>query len=440
MAEELLMPKLGMTMEEGILTEWFKQEGDEVEQGDPIFEVMTDKINIEVEAPKTGVLLKKLAEEGETVPVNQIVGYIGKAGENVPDSVPSPPSAHSRPRATEGREAVEPQTTAPDQTEQPSADESRELTKRNGLVRATPSARRLARIHRIDLQSVSGTGPRGRIQARDVEEAAQRRRQGIVGDTAPGNSETSDVRSDKVSLAENSDGWRGSVPYEEEPLKGVRKVIADRMVQSVRQAPHVTLHRWVVMDAAMQFKREWEEAVRDETGYKWSVNDLLVLAVARALRRHPEMNACVKDDAVRRYRDVNVGVAVQTDDGLMVPVLRRADQLRIGELVRQFRELVTKARRRSLTAEEMSGGTFTISNLGNYGIEMFTPIINQPQVAILGVGKIVTQPEWKDHQWGPVQHMPLSLSFDHRVVDGAPAAQFLQTVAHYLEEPRKLFI
>jgi pyruvate dehydrogenase E2 component (dihydrolipoamide acetyltransferase) len=439
MAEELLMPKLGMTMEEGILTEWFKQEGDEVEQGDPIFEVMTDKINIEVEAPKAGVLLKKLADEGETVPVNQVVGYIGKAGENVPDSVPSPPSAHSRPRATEEHEAVEPQTTAPDQTGQTEGD-GKELTKKNGLVRATPSARRLARIHHIDLQTILGTGPRGRIQARDVEEAAQRKRQGRVGDTAPGDSETPVVRGDKVPLPETSDDRGGSAHYEEVPLKGVRKVIADRMVQSVRQAPHVTLHRWVAMDAALQFKQEWEEAVRDESGYKWSVNDLLVLAAARALRRHPEMNACVEDDAVRRYRDVNIGVAVQTDDGLMVPVLRRADQLRIGELVRQFREIVTKARRRSLTGEEMSGGTFTISNLGGYGIEMFTPIINQPQVAILGVGKIVTQPEWKDRQWVPVQQMPLSLSFDHRVVDGAPAAQFLQTVAHYLEEPRALFI
>lgn len=439
MADELLMPKLGMTMEEGVLTEWFKQEGDEVEQGEPVFEVMTDKINIEVESPKSGVLLKVLAHEGETVPVNQVVGYIGEEGEDVPDKTAD--AIDNKADESERSEAVSSEkTTFPAEENDETVNESEDNTKRNGNVRATPSARRLARIHNIDLHTVSGTGPRGRIQARDVEEAVggQERRLPEV-DTQPGAEKAArSTESAKQPAAVNA--AVATANYEEVPFKGIRKVIGERMVQSVQQAPHVTLNRWVTMEAASRFKKEWEDAVRDETGHKLSINDLLVMAAARALKQHSEINATLEGDTIRQYGDVNIGIAVQTDYGLIVPVLHEVNRLNVGELVKRFREKVEKARNRTLSTEDTSGGTFTISNLGGYDIETFTPIINQPQAAILGVGKIVTQPEWNGETWDPVKKMPLSLSFDHRLVDGAPAAAFLQTLARYLEEPRKLLI
>lgn len=444
MADELLMPKLGMTMEEGVLTEWFVQEGDEVEQGEPLFEVMTDKINIEVEAPKSGVLLKALVDAGETVPVNQPVGYIGEAGEEVPEKRGTAVDQADGQVTDPGDSEIEIPPTATEKNEQPALG-SANHTQRNGSVRATPSARRLARIHDIDLRRITGTGPRGRIQARDVERVVSKREPQVSETVMP---PVANQRGETERTADPAEPFRQPtadvqatpVDAAEVPLTGIRKVIAERMVQSVQQVPHVTLNRWVKMQAASQLKREWEEVVREVTGFTLSLNDLLVMAAARALQKHPEMNATLDGDTIRRYSEVNIGIAVQTDDGLMVPVLHEVNRLNVSELVKQFREKVDQARNHTLRPEDTAGGTFTISNLGGYDIETFTPIINPPQAAILGVGKMVTRPEWNGDTWLPVKTIPLSLSFDHRVVDGAPAARFLQTLAHYLEEPRKLLI
>ena len=434
MADELLMPKLGMTMEEGVLTEWFVQEGGEVAQGDPIFEVMTDKINIEVEAPKSGVLLKVLVSEGEAVPVNQVVGYIGDKGEEIPEQ-PDNVASQEKYQPTDVRNSV---VGHPEH----SADVPQDKTKLNRLIRTTPSARRLARIHNIDLRTVTGTGPRGRIQARDVEQVVDERERRLsetnTHSAADGRAEAATAGLFKQPAATDTESVLTT--YEEVPLKGIRKVIGERMVQSIQQVPHVTLNRWVKMQAASQFKQEWEQIVYKQAGFKLSINDMLVLAVARALLKHPEMNATLEGETVRRYRDVNIGIAVQTDNGLMVPVLHEINRVSVSELVKQLREKINKARNRSLSLEDTTGATFTISNLGGYDIEMFTPIIDQPQVAILGVGTMVTRPEWIGDTWTPVKSMPLSLSFDHRIVDGAPAAQFLQTLAHYLKEPQTLLI
>ena len=312
-------------------------------------------------------------------------------------------------------------------------------------MRATPSARRLARIHDIDLRRITGTGPRGRIQARDVERVVSKREPQVSETVMP---PVANQRGETERTADPAEPFRQPtadvqatpVDAAEVPLTGIRKVIAERMVQSVQQVPHVTLNRWVNMQAASQFKQEWEQIVYKQAGFKLSINDLLVLAVARALLKHPEMNATLEGETVRRYRDVNIGIAVQTDNGLMVPVLHEINRISVSELVKQLREKINKARNRSLSLEDTTGATFTISNLGGYDIEMFTPIIDQPQVAILGVGTMVTRPEWIGDTWTPVKSMPLSLSFDHRIVDGAPAAQFLQTLAHYLKEPQTLLI
>lgn len=430
------MPKLGMTMEEGVLTEWFVNEGDEVVKGDPLFEVMTDKINIEVEAPESGVLLKVLADEGETVPVNKVIGYIGETGEAI-DDVP-PQLQDVKTETTDAVVAPAPQFAA-----QPAPAEKEKDTVVPRTVRATPSARRLARIHKIDLSTVTGTGPRGRIQARDVEQAAEQQKA-----QAPRERGVETAAPEKPTAEETARTTRSATEpapypapaYTETVYQGIRQVIGERMVQSVREIPHVTLHRWANMERMLQFKSQWEDVVREEAGYKLSLNDLLVLACVRTLKRHPELNATLDEGSIRSYGETHIGMAVQTDAGLVVPVIRGANRMSLSEIVKALRDKIERAKNRKLTPEELGGGTFTISNLGGYGIELFTPIINAPQAAILGVGQMTVQPVWDGQSWQPVHQLPLSLSFDHRIVDGAPAAEFMQTLAEYLEQPQKLLI
>ncbi|NIR86877.1 2-oxo acid dehydrogenase subunit E2 [Candidatus Bathyarchaeota archaeon] len=361
MVTKVMMPRLSLTMTEGTVVQWFKKEGEKVEKGEPLVEVLSDKVTYEVEAPASGVVRKILAEEGADVPVAETLAMITAPDEELPEA-----------------EAV--------------AEAPAERVKERIL--ASPAAKRLAREHGVDLAQVKGTGSEGRI----VEE---------------------DVRSfvEEVKVAPRV--------REVIPLTGIRKTAAERVSMSARRAPHSTINMEVDMSNAAKLREK----------FQFSYTDVLVKAVAKALTEHPVINSTLEKDQIKIFEDVNIGVAVATEKGLVVPVVRKADKKELKEVSSTLKGLVEKAREGKLTLEEMSGGTFTITNLGMFGVDVFTPIINPPETAILGVGRVVEKPVVADKEIVTKPMMNLSLSFDHRVVDGAPAAQFLQKVKYILENP-----
>ncbi len=357
MVTKVLMPRLSLTMKEGTVVQWFKKEGEEVEKGEPVVEVLSEKVTYEVEAPASGVLRKILAEEGMDVPVAETLGIITAPDEKLPEVV--------------------------------------EVTKER--IIASPAAKRLGRERDIDLAQIKGTGPDGRIVEEDVQRFLQ-----------------------EIEV----------VPRVREviPLTGIRKTAAERVSVSAKRAPHSTITMEVDMSDTARLRERLQV----------SYTDVLVKAVAKALTEHPIINSTLEKEVIRIFADVNIGVAVATDRGLIVPVIRDADKKSIEEITSSLRELVDRAKQGNLSKEELTGGTFTITNLGMYGVDEFTPIINPPETAILGVGRVVERPVVKDKQIVVKPVMKLSLSFDHRVVDGAPAAEFLQEVKTYLEEPSSL--
>jgi len=361
---KVMMPRLSLTMKEGTVVQWFKKEGESVEKGEPVVEVLSDKVTYEVEAPASGVVRKILAEEGTDVPVAETLAIITAPEEELPDTKAA--------------------------TEEPTV-------KAKKRIIASPAAKRLAREYGLDLAQVEGTGPEGRIVEEDVTR--------FINETTV----TPKVREVIV-------------------LTGIRKTAAERVSLSTRRAPHSTITMEVDMSNATKLREESQ----------LSYTDLLVKAVARALKEHPIMNSTLEEDQIKIFEDVNVGVAVATEKGLIVPVIRNADKKKLKEISSALKELVEKARAGTLTLEEMSGGTFTITNLGMFGVDIFTPIINPPETAILGVGRVMAKPVVIDKEILAKPVTELSLSFDHRVVDGVPAAQFLQKIKQTLENAASL--
>ncbi|MGY3750249.1 dihydrolipoamide acetyltransferase family protein [Vagococcus acidifermentans] len=412
MAHEVLMPKLSSTMTEGTITTWLKQEGESVEIGEPIFEVMTDKIAIEVEAYEEGILLKRYLGDGDSAPVNAIVAYIGEEGESVPDA--APPSVQEDESGVS--EAEQPDTpNAADAIEE----KSKPVTT---LIRATPSARRLARQRKIDLSAVEGSGPRGRIQAEDVK---RYKPEPAVPVAAP-------AKTEKAETAEVI------------PWSGMRKVVADRMSQSKATVPHVTMNASVDMSEIDKLRQHLLPVVEERTALRLSYTELIVKAVTVALKEFPVFNAHALDDGIHLHKEINIGLAVAVKDGLLVPVIRNAQDKGLAELTKTAKDLAGKAREGRLNPDDMQGGTFTISSLGRSRVENFTPIINAPEVAILGVGGMTKSCIMKeeDGQMIPVNVpvLQLSLSFDHRAADGAPAAAFLSRIVEILENPLQLLL
>lgn len=365
MVTKVVMPKLSLTMRTGSIGRWYKREGETVEKGEPIVEIISEKATYDLEAPASGILRKILVKEGEEAPVDAVIAIITAPDEQIP--------------------AEELAVKAPE--------EAIEIRER---IPASPAAKRLAREYGIDLSLVKGTGPGGRILEEDVRR-----------------------------FIEES---KGIMPKVKEviPLSGYRKTTAERVSASFRTAPHSTVFMSVDFSRAMELHEK----------LKVSYTAIIVAAVAKALTENPIMNSTIEGDKIKVFEDVNVGVAVATDRGLVVPVIHNADKKSLKEIDAILNDLVKKAREGRLGKEEVSGGTFTVSNLGMYDVEFFTPIINPPEAAILGVGKIfeklVMQPD------GKVAFKPavmLSLSYDHRIVDGAPAAVFLQKVKQHLENP-----
>lgn len=378
MVTKVVMPRLSLTMKEGSVAQWFKKEGETVNKGEPLVEVLSEKATVEVEAPASGILRKILAEQGVDVPVNATLAIIAEANEEIPE--------------TEMKVTVTVQEE--EEVEMPTGTQIKMIRPTDEHVLASPAAKRLAREHEVDLAQVQGSGPEGRITEIDVQRFVEEA------------------------------GQRGPRVKEVIPLAGMKKTTAERVSRSFKTAPHSTVIMEVNMSNAAKIRHEKQI----------SYTELLVAAAASALRKHPLLNSTLtEDEKIKIYENINVGVAVATEQGLVVPVIHDADHKSLEEIASKLRELAEKARTGKLSKEDITGGTFTITNLGMYGVDMFMPIINPPEAAILAAGKIADRPMAEEERIVIRPLMILSLAYDHRIVDGAPAAKFLQEIKKALE-------
>jgi pyruvate dehydrogenase E2 component (dihydrolipoamide acetyltransferase) len=401
MATRIDMPQLGLTMEKGTILQWLKAEGETVDKGQPVVLIQTEKVEYEVEAPAAGTLLKVIAAEGTELPVGGLMGIVGQPGASVAALLGAAPA----PAAQAGAAAPAP-AAAPAAVQAPIAAPERAPGER---VRISPVAKKLAQEHGLDINTITPTGPEGRIVREDVERAIAARKAAPAAAPA-------------------------AVP-ESIPLAGIRKVIFDRMGQSWREVARVTMFADADMTEMVRLRQaqgaEWERRF----GVKPSYSDLIHLAVARALREEPRINCRLDGQAVRIRREINLAFAVDLGEGLVAAVIRDADRKSLGDLTRAARDLADRARAGRLNPDDMADGTFTVSNLGGLGVEGFTPIVNQPQAGILGVGRIMDKPVVLNGGIHIRSMVTLSLVFDHRLIDGAPAAKFLAKVKALLEQP-----
>ncbi|UOF90397.1 2-oxo acid dehydrogenase subunit E2 [Fodinisporobacter ferrooxydans] len=443
MATEIFMPKLSMTMKTGTILKWFKQVGDDVQVNDVLLEVETDKISIEVEAYGSGKLLKIYYDEDAVVPVNQVIGYIGAEDEAIPDT---PPILGESVDTEEQVQAKEPPK------EEMKVEEPEK-------VRATPAARRAAKETGVSLLDVTGTGPNGRIHEADVKTFAATIQESDVKATplarkvaqaesiplasVTGTGVQGKIRKDDVlNNIPSTPVVQTSIVTQDKQIKveGVRKIIAQRMAQSAFTAPHVTLVSEVDMSRSIEMRTSLLPVIEKQTGFRLSYTEIIMKAVSHALVLHPSVNASLEGDYIVQHSNVNIGLAVSIPNGLIVPVVKDTQRKGLSELTSDCKNLANLSRTGKLLPDHMTGGTFTISNLGMYAIDAFTPIINQPESAILGVGRIQEKPVGVNGTIVLRPMMTLSLSFDHRVIDGAPAAEFLQTVKDILENPYRMIV
>jgi pyruvate dehydrogenase E2 component (dihydrolipoamide acetyltransferase) len=438
MATEVILPVLGETMNEGTIVAWVKQEGEAVKAGDVLYSVESDKATLEVEAPAAGFLRKILAPAGTTVPVLSVVGYITAT----PDEVVSTPAAApaSAPRPT----AAAPSVGAPAHAgAAPSA-----VSPPAGRLVASPRARRAARERGIDLARIAGSGPGGRIVERDLEQAALLPRLSPVAERVAG-----DLKVDLSRLQGSGPGGRvtrrdveaaarapapAPAPGVVTPFTRTQRIMAERMIASFTSAPHFYLHAEVNALRLLAMRQELLPMIEASHGLRVTISDLLVLACARALAQHPNVMAQYTPEGLRAASAVNVGLAADTPNGLVVPVIHNADRLSLPDLVRTRTELVERARVGKSLPQDFDGGVFTLSNLGAFRVDEFDAILNPPQAAILAVGRIADRPYAEGSQLALVPTMKLSLSVDHRVLDGAAGARFLDAIVSLLEAPSQV--
>jgi pyruvate dehydrogenase E2 component (dihydrolipoamide acetyltransferase) len=436
MATPIQMPALSPTMTEGKLTKWLKKEGDKISAGDAIAEVETDKSNLEVEAYEDGYLLKIIVKEEQSAPVGAPIAYLGEKGEKVSAEAapagrpPAPAEERQRPTSPEVREpsapAREPVRAAP-----PPAAKSvspaggqvvplrrEETADSEGRLRASPLAKRMAHDQGVDLSSLHGTGPQGRIIKRDIEAALS---QGATARKAV------PIGSPLAQFERR--------PPETLPLSSMRRVIAQRLSEVKPGVPHFYLTVDIEMDEAMKIR---DEALSAET--KVSVNDIVVKAAAIALRRVPKLNVALQGDRFLQYHTADVGIAVAIEDGLITPIVRDADLKGLATIAAEARDLAERARKRSLKPEEYTGGSITVSNLGMFGIDWFIAVINPPQAAIVAVGAVSERPVVRDGQVSVRRMMSATLSGDHRIIDGALGALYLRELRALLEHPMRLLL
>jgi pyruvate dehydrogenase E2 component (dihydrolipoamide acetyltransferase) len=409
MTTDILMPTLSDTMEEGTLLRWLKKPGDEIQKGDALAEVETDKATMEIEAFETGTLLEILVEAGETIPIGEPIARIGAPDETkaaVKTEV-EPEAEAEAPEKTEKKGKKEKQKDL--QKAKPSKAERKQEKPDSERVKASPLARKMASAYEIDLRSLQGSGPGGRIVERDVDEAIGREKKRPTPPPPP-----------------------PSAPAQAKGPSRMRQAIAQRMSESKRQAPHFYVTLTVQADALVGVKKELNALEPDP---KVSYTHLLVLACVHALQRHPRLNARYEGGEVFLNADINIGVATAVEDGLLVPVLHQLAGCPLGKIAAESQALQQRVQEGRLKADDLAGGTFTLSNMGMYGVESFSAIINPPQAAILAVGALEEVPVVRGGQVTVGHQMKLTLSADHRVVNGAEAAEFLQELCRYLEHP-----
>ena len=399
MAFEVCMPQLGLTMEEGTVSQWIKHEGDAVKTGDVLLEITTDKLTNEVTSEHDGVLLKIVAQEGEDVPVKGLLCYVGQSGEAVGDA---PAAAAAAP------------VPAP-------------VAAGGARIRISPLARKTAAKLGVDVSGIVGSGPSGRIRQQDVLAAAKAPKAAapVAAEPAPA---AKPVSKTGLELMEGDTVSK---------LAGMRKVVAQRMLQSHTEIPPVTQNTKVDVTELMKFRK----MLLAETGNKYSVNDLILKATAKCLRQHPEVLVSLDGDQIIQRAHVNLGMAVALDAGLIVPVIRDADRMGLDALSAAAKDLASRAKGNKLTPDEYKGSTFSVSNLGMFGIETFTPIVNQPDAAILGVCAVEDELVMDDEgNISKHQVMRLSFTYDHRLIDGAVAAKFVMALRDLLEKPMSIIL
>lgn len=499
------MPKLSPTMEEGQLGKWLKKEGDKVSVGEPLAEIETDKASMEMQALATGVLRKVFIKDGETAPLGEIIAIIGEPDEDISALVSSAESGATaaenkktieesveggnygaqqelatvvtdgaRTQATIKGEPLKgdtdnttsdkPQTSGSDNhtqsapaaaTSQPTANLSAgndtaatasgngaAQQRASGRLIVSPLAARMAAEAGINLQSLTGSGPGGRIVKRDIEAAmsggaGNQQTQAAEAQPAPeeaGRSAQTYLRAVETPGAQpaQQSSVVGASPYRDEPMTEMRRTIARRLVSSIGPVPHFFLTTEIEMDAVVEVRRQLN-AINEEL--RISINDFIIKVAAVALTQHPQVNASFQEKAIRYYERADIGVAVAIEDGLITPVIRSADQKSIGAIATEVRELATRARSRKLRPEEYTGASFSVSNLGMFGIDEFTAVINPPEAAILAVGAVAPKPVAREGELVVRQMMRVTMSCDHRVIDGATGAKFLQTFKKILENP-----
>lgn len=437
MAVNVTMPKWGLTMKEGKVSRWLKAEGDTTRKGEPLFEVETEKITNVVEATAAGVLFQIVIPAGTVVPVGTVVAVIAEPGEQ--------PARLEGLRMGEISEGPAPTGTKPAPTKP-------EVPTEKKFVPASPAARRLAKELGVDLARVSGSGPEGRITEADVQRfhdegppppkitplAEEMARQaGLDIATIQGTGEGGKITKEDVQrvLAAQEPAPEAAPVVKSIPFAGMRKAIAQNMHASLHTTAQLTAFVEVDVTEMVRFRDTVRDAYRSDESVKVSYNDILILAVSRALKRHPVMNSTLVGEEILLHATVHMGIAVALAEGLIVPVLHNADRMGLLEIARGVRELARKAREGTLTVDEVTGGTFTITNMSMFQVDGVTPILRPPETGILGVGRIQEKPAVFNGQIAIRSMMFLSLTFDHQVVDGAPANQFLGTVAAYLENP-----
>jgi len=435
MATKIVMEALSPTMEEGRLVAWKKQEGDAVKAGETLAEVETDKAVMELVARGDGVLRKIVLGEGATVPVGALVAIVGTADEDISklQGVPAtaaPPSQGVGGRVSGGsaaaakapqQPAIAAPVPAPAASLPPTPSTPSHPTPTPSRIRSSPLARRMARDRGVDLTLITGSGPAGRVIKRDVE--------GAVGAEAQAHGLPSRASAAPVPLLPSG--------FRDEPLTAMRKTIAKRLVQSLGPVPHFFLTSEIEMERAWE-AREQLKGLGE--AYQISFNDLVVKAVALALRQHPAVNSAFLEDRIRHYGDIHVGMAVAVEDGLITPVIRHADRKGLLEIAAESKLLAERAHARKLQPDEYTGATFTVSNLGMFDIEEFTAVINPPEAGILAVGRIAQRPVAAEGAVEVRRTMRVTMSCDHRVVDGATGAAFLKTLKLMLENPLAMLL
>lgn len=430
---EVTMPRLSDTMEEGTIAAWLKKPGEQVSKGDVIAQIETDKATMDLTAFEAGTLQEILAPEGATVAIGKPVARIG-SGAAPTQQQATPPAAEEtgsqKPETREARENVaespEPTATATDVAAQPAAPQPQETGTPNGKVRASPMARHIAAEHGLDLSGIHGSGPRGRVIRADVEAA-------LSGQPVAAEGVGTEEPQRQVAVPQAEDG------DERVQLSQMRRTIARRMAESTRTIPHFYLSTTVDATELSALRQQINAQIAD-AAIKITFNDLVVKGAALAIRQVPDVNVSFAEDSLIRHSRVNVGIAVATDRGLIVPVVRDADQKSLGAIARETRDLAERANAGKLQPPDYSGGTFTVSNLGMFGVEQFQAVINPPESAILAVGAITREPAEYHGEIALRDRLRLTLSVDHRALDGAMGARYLQALKGLLEKPMLLLV